>query len=100
MISPDIAQEYAFFLTFARSGAGITILVILLVCSLHNLICKDFNASFRERLYNWFVFGTVGAALLNLNHGNAPHSFMTTFIVVQAVFHSWRILEKRFSKKR
>lgn len=85
---------------FALSSFGVVFLLVILCFSLHNLLCKAFNHSLRERLYNWLVFITVGAALMNIIHQRPPHALITTFVGIQAIFMAWRVIEKRFFTKR
>lgn len=91
-------QLYGFSYDNAFTWGTFFLFVILLI-SLHNLISKRFNHKFRERLYNWVVFLTVGAALLNIFHHRKPHALIATFVGIQAVFMAWRVIEKRFIKK-
>lgn len=96
---------YAAIYSFALSSPvvatfGLISLIVILLACLHNIICPSFNETLRERLYNWLVFITVGAALMNIVSERLPHALITTFVGIQAIFMAWRVIEKRFFCKR
>lgn len=100
MITPGDLKECSYIADYVRSGVGISSLVLILVCCFHNVLSKGFNESLFDRLYNWLIILTIGAALMNIADGHTPHSSLGTFISLHGVFFAWRIIDKRFFRSR
>lgn len=100
MITPDDLKECAYITNYAHSWIGIGSMLLILFCCFHNVLSKGFNESLFDRLYNWLIILTIGAALMNIADGSTPHSSLETFISLHGVFFAWRIIDKRFFRNR